>query len=211
MAFLFPSVSSLATQLAHLLTLKTPLSGLSDHGVSEAIYLNDPEDNGIELYVDRPKNQWPMHDGQLLMGTKMMDYMALLKHAKTFQSVDPFVTLGHLHMHTRDLEKSRRFYQRAFGMDLMQAYGTQALFLSYHQYHHHLGVNTWLGEDAVVLKKESTGYASSTWTLDTHESFDHLEKQCRTLGYNVTKEKEGLRIINDDQQTFLIRSELLTK
>ena len=203
-AFLFFSKQAFANQLAHLLALRTPLTGLSDHGVSEAIYLSDPEDNGIEHYLDRPSSLWPRRDGQLTMITERMEYQPYLAMAKPFEGVDPGLILGHLHMHAHDLEKSRRFYQRALGMDMMQAYGEQALFLSYHQYHHHLGVNTWLGEDAGVLNPQSTGYASSTWKLEPHETLDTFETTFKAMGYTYTKEKERLMVLNEDHQTFII-------
>ncbi len=162
-AVLLPSRRDLAQLLLWLIENRTPLQGLSDHGVSEAIYLPDPDGNGIEIYRDRPHGEWPFQDDQLQMVTEPLDIDDLLKNA-TAPSPNKFELpsgsfLGHIHLHVSEIAETENFYRAVLGFDLMQRYGGAAAFLSLHSYHHHVGVNTWNGvgipaapEDAIGLR-----------------------------------------------------------
>jgi len=147
-ALLLPSRSHLARALHHLLMTRTPLQGLSDHVVSEAIYLSDPEGNGIELYTDRPQSQW-YRNGKLQMASLPVDVPDLMSAIDIQQSIPyhlpPETVMGHVHLHVHDLPEAIRFYRDRLGMQLMFQIPTAA-FLAYDGYHHHLGVNTWAGE-----------------------------------------------------------------
>jgi catechol 2,3-dioxygenase len=141
------------------------------------------------------------------MITERMEYQPYLAIAKPFDGVDLGLTIGHLHMHAFNLEQSRIFYERGFGMNFMQAYGNQALFLSFHQYHHHLGVNTWIADDAVSLTPLSTGYDHSIWLLEKSESIDDLETRFHHLGYPLSRTDNHLVITNLEQQKFMFIKE----
>lgn len=147
-ALLLPSRSHLARALHHLLMTQTPLQGMSDHIVSEAIYLSDPEGNGIELYADRPQSQW-YHNGKLQMASLPVDVAELLREIDTAQSspyhLPPETIVGHIHLHVHDVSRAIRFYCDHLGMQLKFQIPTAA-FLAYNSYHHHIGVNTWAGE-----------------------------------------------------------------
>lgn len=144
-ALLVPSRAALGRQLAHLIANDTPLTGASDHFVSEAIYLRDPDGHGIELYSDRPREAWYV-DGRFRIGTVALDVAAVLDAGRAaggrWDGLDPGTVMGHVHLETCDLDLSRRFYAGTLGFDVMQEM-PQASFLSVGGYHHHLAFNTW--------------------------------------------------------------------
>ena len=156
-AYLVPTRAELGSVLKHLIDQKIPLQGLSDHGVSEAIYLADPEGNGIEIYADRPSMLWPYEDKKLSMITEMMKYKEVLSHATPFKGFSKETILGHLHLHVGDLKTAVKFYQEKLGYDLMQFYGDSAAFLSVGGYHHHLGLNIWRGANIAKKNPQTTG------------------------------------------------------
>jgi catechol 2,3-dioxygenase len=142
-ALLVPARPDLAQFLAHAARNRVPLQGLSDHAVSEAIYLRDPDGHGIEVYADRPREQWEGRVGQR-MTTLPLDVENLLGEADgaPFAGLAEGTTMGHVHLCVADVEASVAFY-RELGLDLTARYGDQAAFLSWGGYHHHVGANTW--------------------------------------------------------------------
>ena len=150
-ALLTPDRTALGRLLAHLLETQTPIDGASDHGVSEALYLTDPDGHGIELYRDRPRAEWPLVAGKLTMTTDPLDARGLLAAAlpqRAWNGLEPETTVGHVHLHVADLVAAEHFYVELLGLDLMQRFGRQAVFVSAGGYHHHLGLNTWAGQGA---------------------------------------------------------------
>lgn len=142
-ALLLPSRAALAKVFRRLVEARYPhLQGASDHGVSEALYLADPEGNGLELYRDRPRTDWPFRGERLAMVTKPLDLEALLAEAEGSEGLDPQTTLGHLHLHVRDLDEAQAFFE-GLGMELMQGDYPGARFLAADGYHHHIGINLW--------------------------------------------------------------------
>lgn len=146
-ALLFPSRAALAGWLRHAIHAQVAFDGFCDHGVSEAIYLSDPDGNGLEFYVDRPKEAWPREDGQLAMGTRPLDVPALLATEAPGSNRDVALLAGahwgHFHLRVTNLDTSEKFYSNALGVTLTQRYGTSARFLAADDYHHHLGLNVW--------------------------------------------------------------------
>jgi catechol 2,3-dioxygenase len=120
--------------------------GFSDHGVSEAIYLTDPDGNGLEFYADRPRELWPFFDGKLQMGTEPLALPDLLAAGAPY-NVTPLsgAHWGHLHLRVTALDHSQTFYAKALGVSLTQQFGDSARFLAVNGYHHHLGINRWGG------------------------------------------------------------------
>jgi catechol 2,3-dioxygenase len=143
-ALLVPDRPSLARFLAHAAREQIPLTGLSDHDVSEAIYLRDPDHHGIEVYADRPREQW---EGQVWerMTTLPLDANSLLAEAGDgeFDGLPDGTTMGHVHLCVRDVDETIGFYRDRLGMGLTAQLGRQAAFLSAGGYHHHVGGNTW--------------------------------------------------------------------
>jgi len=147
LAVLVPSRVDLAFALARLADARWPLDGASDHLVSEALYLSDPDGNGIEIYRDRPRQEWREVDGQLQMATLPLDLRSLadeLPPTASRQTQVPTGTrIGHVHLQVSELEQTEAFYAGVLGFDVTVRGYPGALFVSAGGYHHHLGLNTW--------------------------------------------------------------------
>jgi catechol 2,3-dioxygenase len=142
-AILLPSRDDLGRFLRHLRSLGVAV-GASDHAVSEALYLTDPDGLGIEVYRDRPRGEWPRHDGGLVMTTEPLDAAGVLAAGPgSWDGLPTGARIGHVHLHVGDLDDARGFYHGALGLDLTVDSYPGALFLSAGGYHHHLGLNTW--------------------------------------------------------------------
>ena len=161
-ALLFPTREELARALQRLAVSRTPITGASDHGVSEAIYLNDPDGNGIELYVDRPREDWPPprrpgeRVGMFTEPLDVPDLVGLVEGSDPVRHAGEGLRLGHMHLHVGDLEEAVRFYAGELGMEEMTRY-PGAGFLSWEGYHHHLGINTWRGEGVPPAPEDAVG------------------------------------------------------
>lgn len=148
-ALLLPDEKNLASFLNYSVKGEgVRIDGASDHLVSQALYLNDPEGNGIEVYADRPRSEWSYSDGQIKMDTIRLRANELLAQAQDFHGLPAGTILGHMHLNVGNLDESIAFYQKTFGLDLMVNYYHQAGFVSWDGYHHHLGLNTWTGPNA---------------------------------------------------------------
>src|SRR5712692_7460869 len=146
----------LGSFLKHRIDHQLPIDGASDHLVSQALYLSDPEGNGIEVYADRPRETWQFSNGQLVMDTIRLNAPALLRKAQPFDGFSAGLRLGHMHLNVGNLERSMAFYQ-TLGMDLMVGLAGQADFLSWDGYHHYLGINLWNGRNARPVEPDAFG------------------------------------------------------
>jgi catechol 2,3-dioxygenase len=147
-ALRYPARRDLAEALQRLAAARYGIDGASDHIVSEAIYLRDPDQNGVELYVDRPRNEWMWRDGQVQMSTEALDLENLLATAdghRELSKLSPMVDIGHIHLHVANLKEAERFYHGFLGLAVTQRSYPGALFLSAGGYHHHIATNTWAG------------------------------------------------------------------
>jgi catechol 2,3-dioxygenase len=144
-AILLPTRGDLGRFAAHLAHINV-YAGQADHFVSEALYLRDPDGLGIEVYADRPRAEWPLIDGKLMMGLGPVDMDRLLEAGggRRWENAPPGTRIGHVHLHVGDLEEGKNFYHRGLGLDVTASMPS-ALFLSAGGYHHHLGINTWAG------------------------------------------------------------------
>jgi catechol 2,3-dioxygenase len=142
-AVLLPSRAALGQLLRRLVEVEYPLGGASDHLVSEAIYLGDPDGNGIEIYRDRPRDTWRFDRGAVRMTVDPLDLQAIYDEgAGEWSGIAPGTTMGHVHLQVGDVEAAKRFYVDLLGFDIM-AQMPSALFVSAGGYHHHLGLNSW--------------------------------------------------------------------
>lgn len=160
-AFLVPDRKALSAWLAHVARNQVPLQGASDHLVSEAIYLADPEGNGIEVYRDRPRAEWShLGDGGLKMATLPLDLQALYDEAPVtrWPGMAPGTAIGHLHLQVSDLAGADGFFRDGLGLDLMATY-PGASFLSTGGYHHHVAANIWNARNAPRRLATMTGLA----------------------------------------------------
>jgi catechol 2,3-dioxygenase len=156
-AILLPKEEELGGFLRRSLEEKLPLTGTSDHFVSQALYFDDPEGNGIEVYADRPRSEWTYPGGRLNIGIEPLDFERLLRIADKPQAKfsDPTV-LGHMHLNVGDLDRSQAFYEST-GMELMAEAGHVMRFLSWDGYHHHLGINLLEGPGAAPVEADVAG------------------------------------------------------
>jgi len=148
-AILVPSRADLALALRRIAGAGWRLTGASDHLVSEALYLRDPEGNGIEIYHDRPRDEWPFEEGTIRMASDPLDFDGIMAELPEGTpdpgagDVAPGTRLGHVHLQAGDLAASGDFYEHALGLDMMVRWLPSALFLSASGYHHHVGLNIW--------------------------------------------------------------------
>jgi catechol 2,3-dioxygenase len=152
LAVLVPGRAELARSLQRVAGTGWRLTGASDHLVSEAVYLQDPEGNGIEIYRDRPRDQWDEDGGELRMASLPLDLDGVLGELddgeQPAEGMPAGTTIGHVHLQVADIPAAEGFYNRALGLDVMVRSYPGALFLSAGGYHHHLGLNTWQSEGA---------------------------------------------------------------
>ncbi|MCD8891941.1 VOC family protein [Staphylococcus nepalensis] len=158
-ALLLPERKDLADFLFHVSQLNIPVGG-GDHLVSEALYLNDPEGNGIEVYYDRSENEWLWKDNKVKMDTLQVDINNLLKQRTEigWKKMPSNAKIGHLHLKTSDLEIAQRFYINQLELTHISNF-PQALFMSTKNYHHHIAVNTWQANMPRVKNGKSYGLA----------------------------------------------------
>ena len=164
LAILEPDRAALASRTRGLLEAGVAIDGASDHLVSEAIYLRDPEGNGIEIYRDRPRSDWDWSGGEVAMATLPLDVASLLAEPGPEEAGRP-LTLGHVHMNVADLQESVAFYTQVLGLDLTTGSYPGAAFVSAGGYHHHFGLNTWNGVGAPAPPAGALGLAGVTATI----------------------------------------------
>ena len=159
-AILLPREEELGGFLKRALEERLPLTGTADHFVSQALYFDDPEGNGIEVYADRPRSDWTYPGGRLNIGIDHLDFDRLLRIAdnpkKKFSSD---TVLGHMHLNVADLDSSQAFYE-SMGMELMAEAGRVMRFMSWDGYHHHLGINLLEGQGATPVEPGVRGLHS---------------------------------------------------
>jgi catechol 2,3-dioxygenase len=160
-AIRFPNRRELARGFRRLIEHGWPFQGFADHLVSEALYLADPDGNGVELYTDRPRAQWRWRNGEVEMATDPLDVDDLLREVENdstpWNGVHPNTDLGHVHLHVSDLPKAEAFYCGVLGFEVTQRSYPGALFVSAGGYHHHLGLNIWAGKGAPPPPPEAVG------------------------------------------------------
>ena len=159
-AILLPREEELGGFLQRALDERLPLTGTADHFVSQALYFDDPEGNGIEVYADRPRSDWTYPNGRLNIGTDHLDFDRLLRIAdKPENKFSGDTVLGHMHLNVADLDSSQAFYE-SMGMELMAEAGHVMRFMSWDGYHHHLGINLLEGRGAAQVEAGVRGLQS---------------------------------------------------
>ena len=191
LAILVPGRPDLARALQRVAEAGWRLSGASDHLVSEALYLSDPEGNGIELYRDRPREQWPVRDGVLQMDTLPLDLdgvLGELRREDASAGMPPGTRIGHVHLNVGDLAAAEAFYSGALGFDVTVRGYPGALFVSAGGYHHHLGLNTWAGEGVPPPPSGSRGLREFEIVLPNTASLAAEEDRLREAGFDPARE-----------------------
>jgi catechol 2,3-dioxygenase len=197
-AILLPERADLGRILNHFAQLNIPL-GSSDHLVSEALYLNDPDGNGIEVYWDKPSSDWTWNGGQVEMAVDPIDAKAILAEGKgePWSGLPPKTLMGHLHLHVAELNETADFYTKGLGFEVVSRFGNQALFISTGGYHHHIGLNTWNGVGAPQPAENSVGLSSFDIHFPSEEERNTAISRLETLGKLVNHEQNGRISIED--------------
>lgn len=206
LAILLPSRAALASAMHRLFASRTPIAGAADHLVSEAVYLEDPEGNGVELACDRPPERWPRRDGRLSMDTRALDLAGLMREASGPASTLPDAAIiGHVHLKVNDVEAAQAYYVEGLGFELMQRYGPSACFFAVDGYHHHIGVNSWASAGAPKRPDDALGLLSVTLERGLEEEVKEIATRLGRLGYGVTHGREGLATEDPAGNRLLIR------
>ncbi|MBT9258691.1 MAG: VOC family protein [Clostridiales bacterium] len=181
-AFRVPSRVDLARILRRLLDARWPFQGFADHLVSEALYLPDPDGNGLEIYRDRPRDTWQRTSHGYAMATLPLDLEGLLDELQGGEGgpLSPGTVVGHVHLHVGDLEEATKFYEN-LGFEVTLRGFPGAMFLSAGGYHHHIGLNIWAGRNVLPAPKDAAGLESFTILLPTEDDLQALKDH---LGLN---------------------------
>jgi catechol 2,3-dioxygenase len=188
-AILLPDRRALGRFVRHLASLGAR-AGASDHLVSEALYLHDPDGLGIEVYADRPRSSWRVRDTEqgreLTMATEPLDLDSLVRAAgdEPWTGMPAGTVMGHVHLHVGDLERAAEFYHAALGLDAVVWSYPGALFLSAGGYHHHLGINTWAGPDAAPATAGDARLIEWTMLLPDAAAARHAAERLGQAGFN---------------------------
>jgi catechol 2,3-dioxygenase len=205
-ALLHASREELARAAARLARRRTPIQGASDHGISEAIYLPDPDGNGIELAADRPKEEWP--DLSVMSGgPDPLDLNALIASVADedpSESVAPDAVIGHVHLHVGDLEAASRFYVDVVGFDVM-THLSSAVFVAAGGYHHHVGFNTWQGPGVPPAPEGTVGLRHYTVVLRDENELDALRERAQAAGVGVEETTHGTLLRDPAGNVLLFR------
>lgn len=179
LAFLLPSRVALGGILRHLIMTKSPLIGAADHGYSEAIYLEDPEGNGIEIYTDKETSHWDVRDNGDIKGISIeMDARSMLEEAPLPLAKMPAGTMmGHIHLSVSDLSANDSFYQDILGLQLTDNLGGSARFYAKDGYHHHIAANIWQGRGLAKRETDDLGIHSYEMIWTEEGSFNKIQEQ----------------------------------
>ena len=209
-ALLVPDRASLARWLAHAARERVELQGLSDHAVSEAIYLRDPDWHGIEIYADRPRAEW---EGQVFqrMTTMPLDVESLFGElddpaTEPFEGLPDGTAMGHVHFRVADVPKTVEFYNGVLGMGLMAQLGPAAAFLSAGGYHHHVGANTWESRGASPAPPGSATLRHATIVLPDAEERDRVAASVADSGQEPQEWGEGVLVRDPSGNSLLLVS-----
>jgi catechol 2,3-dioxygenase len=209
LAILVPSRPDLARALQRIAEANWRLSGASDHLVSEALYTSDPEGNGIEIYRDRPREEWPERDGVLQMATLPLDLdgvLGELRREDTEAAMPGGTRIGHVHLNVGDLPAAEAFYSGALGFDVTVRGYPGALFVSAGGYHHHLGLNTWAGEGASAPPPGSRGLRQFEVVLPTAEAVAEEQRRLGEASFDAERDGDLVRSTDPFGNRVVIRS-----
>ena len=206
-ALLVPERADLAAWLAHAARDRVPMGGLSDHFVSEALYLSDPDGHGIEIYCDRPREIWAGKVGTTLttMPLDVDDLLGVLDDPATepFDALPAGTAMGHVHLKVSSIPETIEFYRDVLGLDLTAQLGDQAAFLSAGGYHHHVGANTWESAGAPPPPPGTTALRHATVVLPDEQARAGVVAAVESAGLPVG-DHEGEPLVRDPSGNALV-------
>jgi catechol 2,3-dioxygenase len=209
-ALLVPDRPSLARWLAHAARDQVRLEGLSDHDVSEAIYLRDPDRHGIEIYADRPRELWEGEVSERLT-TVPLDVENLLAELRDpatepFDALPDGTVMGHVHLRVADVDSTVAFYRDVLGMGLMAQLGAAAAFLSAGGYHHHVGGNTWESRGATPAGPGFATLRLATIVLPDAAERDRVAARVADSGQKPESRPDGVLVRDPSGNALLLSS-----
>lgn len=184
LALLLPTLKDLGNIVQHFINNHVRI-GASDHHVSQALYLNDPDGNGIEIYVDRDHSNWHWDErNNIHMTTTQLDFNPVLAAADGHWNGLPADTvMGHIHLSVKSIPESEAFYTKLLNYETVLQYGPQALFVSTGHYHHHIGFNTWHSQNGQLAPENAVGLKSYTVVLKDDEYAADVKQKLDASGY----------------------------
>ena len=198
-AVLLPTRKDLGRFLSHLIESRTPLDGYADHLVSEALYLSDPDGNGIEVYHDRPRSTWAQHNGHVNMGSDPIDLEALIAEGRqdtsAWSGLPAHTTLGHMHLRVGNIPQGVQFYHNVLGFDIMQQMPS-ALFVSAGGYHHHIGMNIWESRNGPQPPHNAVGLRFFTIQLPDASAQATVVARLQAANWPIEQQEMGV-IVHD--------------
>jgi catechol 2,3-dioxygenase len=216
-AWLHPSRAALAETVRRVVFGRWPIDGASDHGVSEALYLSDPDGLGIEIYVDRPRELWerPPDGHGVKMVTLPLDLDSLLAEgsAEATAAMPTDTGIGHVHLKVSDVPRAVAFYRDVLGLD-EQARLPSAGFLSAGGYHHHVGLNSWQSQGGRAAPDRAPGLRQVELELSDAEALRALERRLAEAGNETggdaspVRESESRLAVHDPDDHALVFSDV---
>lgn len=207
-AVLYPTRLELTRAAARLAATRTPISGASDHGTHEAIYLPDPDGNGLELAADRPRDAWPDFHGTIdAIRPRPLDtddLFRLVGSGPVPEHVEPGFQTGHLHLHVGDLEAADRFYRDVIGFEPIVELPGSAKFLAAGGYHHHVAINVWRGEGVPPSPPDAAGLRHWTVYVPTAADVDAVRERAARAGTTVTERTDGILLTDPSGNAVLV-------
>ncbi len=196
-AILLPTRKDLGQFLSHLVATQMSLDGYADHLVSEALYLSDPDGNGIEVYRDRPRSQWSYQHGLVTMASDPIDLQGLMaegeQDASKWSGLPANTTLGHIHLRVADIQQAEQFYSQLLGFAVMQ-YMPGALFVSAGGYHHHIGLNMWQSRNAPQPPQNAVGLRFFTIQLSNEAELAKVAARLQAASWPIEQEEGGVML-----------------
>ena len=206
-AILVPSRLELAQVLKRVAQTKTKVQGFADHWVSEAMYLPDPDGNGIEIYRDLSRAEWTYTKGELQMATDPLDVESLLAEAMEqpgqWPGLDPATVLGHMHLHVANIPQAEAFYLDVLGFERVTAMPS-ASFVSAGGYHHHLGLNTWLGAGAPPPPANAVGLRHFVIYLPDETALNEVLARVRQANLALEQTPNGYLVRDPSQNGVML-------
>lgn len=203
-AILSPDLIQLGLFLRNIREKSYPIIGGSNHGVSNAVYLQDPDDNGIEIYADVDPSKWNRDEKMVEMVTLPLDYDKLIEDAgdKKWEGAPSDTIIGHIHLHVRNIDEADKFYMEGLGMDLTSRVRNSASFYSSKGYHHHIAANIWNGRGSMPLDENSAGMKYYTLKFPNEGLLDETFNRLKDQGYK-SYEKDGDKFIEDPSSNLI--------
>jgi catechol 2,3-dioxygenase len=198
LAILVPSQADLGRVVLNIARHKQAIQGFGDHFVSEAMYLADPDGNGLEIYRDRPRSEWRWNGSQVVMGTENVDVDALIASvpdpSAPFTGLPDGTVMGHVHLRVGDIQQAKAFYVQTLGFEAVSRFGDGALFVSAGGYHHHLGLNTWQSAGAPPPPDNAVGLLDYSIIVPAQADLQPIAERLEAGGYAFSQAPNSLSL-----------------